>query len=266
MAVTVSELFVYPIKSCAGINLSEAVVQDRGFKLDRRWMIVDSGGVFISQRDFPAMCLLTISLREEEMVIRNDRQLFAPLSIPLTQPENDPIDVLVWRSSCKAIPVSDKADDWFSKALGISCRLVYMPESTKRLVNPEFAKNEEIVSFADGYPFLVIGQASINDLNVKLTRPVSVLQFRPNIVFTGSPAYTEDNWEGIRIGETVFFRTKNCTRCNVISINPQTAEQDKEPLATLSKYRKEGNNIIFGAYLISSGKGLIKVGDQIESL
>ena len=169
MSLIVSELYTYPIKGCAGIPLQAAEVTSRGLSLDRRWMVVDDSGVFLSQRSLPQLGLLQPLIREGEILLQHERKGYHTLAIPIEdQQEADMMEVVVWQDRVLAQRVSNQADEWISKILGVSAHLVRMPESSYRMVDPEYARNEEIVSFADGYPFLIVGQASLNDLNLRV--------------------------------------------------------------------------------------------------
>jgi uncharacterized protein YcbX len=267
MSLIVSELYTYPVKGCAGIPLQTSEVTSRGLSLDRRWMVVDDTGVFISQRSLPQLGLLQPLIREGEILLQHERKGYHTLAIPIEdQEEADKMEVVVWQDRVPAQRVSDQADEWISKILGVSAHLVRMPESSQRMVDPEYARNKEIVSFADGYPFLIVGQASLNDLNQRVGKVLSIKRFRPNIVFTGGAPYAEDGWQGFRIGETIFFAVKPCARCKVTTIDPITQEAGPEPLKTLATYRSEQNKVMFGMNLLSNGKGSISIGDEIELL
>ena len=268
MPLRLSELYVHPIKSCAGVSVPSARLTDRGLEHDRRWMIVDENGVFISQRDFPFLCLLEPSLHEEELAVRHARMPYHTLRLPLRpdREAGDPVEVVVWRSRVAARAVSTEADDWFSRIIGRPCRLVHMPDEARREVNPNVAQHGEIVSFADGYPYLIIGQASLNDLNLRLGGSLGMRRFRPNLVFTGGEPYAEDDWNGFRIGESIFFPAKRCGRCVITTIDPATGQKQDEPLRMLASYRKSGDEVVFGVNLLANGKGEIAVGDKIELL
>ena len=186
----VSELFIYPIKSLRGISLYSAQITDRGFLHDRRWMLVDSNNSFLTQRALPEMCLMQVLLNESGLLVTHANGSQSPL-IPFA-PQEESTRVEVWSDQCKAFYVGAHIDEWFSDMLSIRCRLVYMPDSTKRRVDTRYASNKEITSFSDGYPFLTIGQSSLDDLNSRLAFPVTIDRFRPNIVFTGARPYEED--------------------------------------------------------------------------
>jgi len=176
--------------------------------------------------------------------------------------------VKIWSSSVKGSFYPKEVDEWFSDAIGSRCRLVLMPETTKRIVSPDYAirKFEDTVSFADGYPFLLIGEASLADLNSRLEEPVPMNRFRPNFVVTGSEAFEEDNWKRIRIGSTEFHVVKPCARCVMTTVDQAAGQKNgKEPLKTLAAYRTRSGNVLFGQNLIAeTAGGTIRVGDAVE--
>ncbi len=259
----VSEMFIYPVKSLGGIAVSSAILTERGLQHDRRWMLTDAQNNFITQREMPAMALLQTSINDDGLHIthkQNGESLLVPFQLQTT----DTLMVDVWSDRCRAQAVSEEANAWFSDALSAKCKLVYMPDTTKRRVDGRYAIDKEITSFADGYPTLLIGQSSLDDLNSRLPEKVSMERFRPNIVFTGAEPYEEDDLEAFTINNIQFFGVKLCGRCVMITINPNTAEKSKEPLRTLATYRRQNNKIYFGQNLLHHGEGLIHVGDTIE--
>lgn len=262
--LTVSELFIYPIKSLGGISISFAKVTDRGFGYDRRWMLVDANNRFITQRELPAMALLQVELAVEGLKIYHKKSIHSKITIPFIPVGGEEVTVQIFEDYCKAIFVNEIADVWFSQMLSVKCRLVYMPDSSKRFVDKKYAGKNEITGFADAYPFLIIGQSSLDDLNTRLRNPLPVNRFRPNIVFTGGSPYQEDNMEHFTINDVSFYGVKLCERCVITTVNQDNSIKSKEPLRTLATYRRKGNKIYFGQNLLSKGDGLIKVGDRIE--
>lgn len=262
--LVLSEINIYPIKSLGGISLTSAQVEERGLQYDRRWMLIDDSGVFLTQRKFADMALLKVALSPDGLVVTHSAKEMAPLTVPYETTSTRSTLVTVWDDICFAFIVSPEANAWFSEALGVSCRLVYMPENSIRLIDPNFAKHNEKVSFADGYPFLIIGQESLNDLNGRLVEPVPMNRFRPTFVFTGGSPYDEDHWKTIKIGEVLFYGTEPCGRCNVTTIDQETAQPSQEPLRTLSTYRKDGSKVKFGMNLIGLSTGKVQVGDKIS--
>jgi uncharacterized protein len=263
----ISEINIYPIKSLAGIALDTALVEDRGLQFDRRWMLVDEKNRFLTQREFPVMSRIKVELGGDSMTVRLDDE---SLTVAFGSDRGDRKRVTVWKSSVKAAFYSGEIDDWFSKALGTSCRLAAMKEDSSRKVNPFYAvrRFKDEVSFADGYPFLLIGEGSLDDLNSRLEQPLPMNRFRPNFVVSGSEAFAEDTWKTVRIGSTVFHVVKPCGRCTITTVDQATgAKTGAEPLKTLAAYRKKRTNVLFGQNLIAEAPGsMINVGDRIEVL
>ncbi|MBC5774161.1 MOSC domain-containing protein [Pontibacter sp. KCTC 32443] len=261
-----SSIYIYPIKSLGGISLQQAQVQERGLKNDRRWMLVDEEGNFLSQRKFAQMALLQVQLQEEGLMVYHKQELLEPLFIPFNSSPGIEVKVTIWDDTCIAREVDSKITKWFTKALGMFARLVHMPESTRRQVDPTYAFDSEVVSFADAYPFLVIGQESLNLLNSKLEKPVPMNRFRPNFVFTGGQPHAEDTWNTFTIGEIKFRAAKPCARCVLTTIDQNTGIKTAEPLKTLATYRTQNNKVMFGQNLVHDGEGVIEIGDKLNVL
>jgi len=262
--LTVSELFIYPIKSLGGIPVSSAKVTDRGFEYDRRWMLVDLNNRFLTQRELQVMALLQVELTSNGLKVYLKKDINSQINIPFIPETQEEVTVEIFEESCKAIFVSKIVDEWFSKMLAINCRLVYMPGSSKRFVDEQYAINHEITSFSDGYPFLIIGQASLDDLNYRLAEALPINRFRPNIVFTGGKPYEEDGMEHFTINNVNFYGVKLSARCVITTVNQDNADTSKEPLRTLATYRQNNNKIYFGQNLLANGEGIIKVGGIIK--
>lgn len=262
--LTISELYIYPIKSLGGISLSYAEVTDRGLKYDRRWMLVDEQNRFLTQREYPQMALLKVQVESNNLLVTH--HLNGSVIIPFEQYDPGKQEVVIWDDTCAGVFVDLELDNWFSTALGIKCRLVHMPEDTHREVDQRYAREGMITSFADAYPFLMIGQASLNDLNSRMAEPLPMNRFRPNIVFTGGDAFDEDLMNHIQIAGIDFYGAKLCARCVLTTIDQQTAVKAKEPLKTLAKYRLMNNKILFGQNLVHEGTGIITVGDTLNVL
>ncbi|WP_242692060.1 MOSC domain-containing protein [Aridibaculum aurantiacum] len=260
--LTVSEIFIYPIKSLGGVSVTSAQVTDRGFMHDRRWMLVDEENVFMSQRSFSTMALLQVQLKDDGLQVfhkKTEESIFIPY-----EPTGSQLRVEVWSDKCKAMEVSTEVSEWFSIMLSRKCRLVYMPDASRRRVDSRYATNKEITSFSDAYPFNVVGQSSLDHLNSRLKEPVSIDRFRPNLVITGGAPFEEDEWKHFTINNISFFGVKLCARCVVTTINQQEAIQGKEPLTTLASYRQFQKKIYFGQNLVHDGEGLVQVGDQVQ--
>ena len=261
--LTISELFIYPVKSLGGISVPSAVLTDRGFEYDRRWMLVDKDHRFLSQRELPQMALLQVQLHEQGLIVWHKKLDQSSLLIPF-EPAGENCVVSVWEDECSARWVSSEADEWFSRMLSFPCRLVYMPDSSHRLVDDRYAHRREVTSFSDAFPLLLIGQASLDDLNKRLSSPLGMDRFRPNMVFTGGEPYQEDNMPHFQIAGISFFGVKPCARCVITTIDQLTAGKSKEPLRTLNGYRSRNNKIYFGQNLLFEGSGKIAVNDTIS--
>ncbi|MES1197765.1 MAG: MOSC N-terminal beta barrel domain-containing protein [Chitinophagaceae bacterium] len=260
----VSELYIYPIKSLGGIFLNEAKLTDRGFQYDRCWMLVDKNNCFLTQRELPGMALLQVQLATEGLQVHHKKQPGEILFIPFQSQSTEKLIVKVFDDICHAQAVSAEADKWFSNMLSFDCRLVFMPETTHRKVDSRYAGNEEITSFTDGYPLLMIGQSSLDDLNGRLEESLPINRFRPNIVFTGGLPYEEDTMEHFTINEINFFGVKLSARCMITTTNQADASRGKEPLKTLATYRTRDKNVYFGQNLLFKGEGEIRLNDVIE--
>jgi len=257
-----SEINIYPIKSLKGISLRKAEVEDQGLRYDRRWMLVDADLKCITQREHPMMA--TITPRIESSGLRIHARALEELLIPLHQDHGDVVMVQVWNNICESVLVGSYADEWFSEALKIQCKLVYMPDRALRQCKPRPDVGDSLVSFADDCPFLIIGQASLDDLNRRLGQPVPMDRFRPNLVISGCPAFAEDDWKQILIGGICLHGVKPCSRCAVTTVDQtKGVRTNSEPLATLATYRLANRRVFFGHYFVSSGHGDVRVGDSV---
>lgn len=255
-----SEIWIYPVKSLAGIRLEQSVVTSRGLEYDRRWMLVDEENIFLSQRTHPQLALFRLKIDEDMLHISHADLSNGSVSFSLSQKYNAILsDVMVWEDCVAAAEVSSDISAWFSGILGFNVRLVYMPEESLRKVDPDYAVNPtDITSFSDGFPYLIIGQSSLDDLNSRLKKPVSIKRFRPNLVFSGGTAYEEETWREFTIGSVSFYGVKPCSRCVMTTVNPELGVfAGKEPLRTLSKYKKVGEKVIFGQNVIAQQQGFV---------
>jgi len=261
--ISLSALNIYPVKSLGGISLNEAEITDRGLKHDRRWMIVDSDEKFMSQRSHPQMAMLKAKISHNKLILSHKTEDVSPLVIPIKVSYSETAIVNIWDDLVTAFLVGKYADEWLSDILDSKCRLVYMPDETQRFVDRSYAAQNEIVSFADAYPFLIIGQSSLDDLNSRLDEKLQMNRFRPNLVFSGGEPYEEDSWKKFRIGDIIFEAVKPCSRCSTITVDQETAEVTAEPLKTLATYRAVDNKVMFGMNLVHEGNGKVNVGDEI---
>lgn len=258
-----SELNVYPVKSCAGTSVLSWEADDLGLVLDRRWMLTDEEGVFLSQRKLPRMSLVKPEIKDDHLFVT------APGMPPLRVPFEDdgPRSLArLWGDLVEVSAVGEKASGWFSEFLSFPCRLVRFPEDALRRVDPDYALPEDRVHLADGFPFLLISEESLEDLNSRLETPLPMDRFRPNLVVRGCSPFAEDGWKNIRVGEVSFRVVKPCSRCAVTTVEQTTGEKGKEPLTTLAKFRKVGGEVVFGQNLIHESPGSLGVGDAVEVL
>lgn len=254
-------LYVYPIKSAGGISLQEAHLDYRGIEYDRRWMLVDEDRKFMSQRKYPRMALISTRLTSEHLIVEAPEM--PELRLSLCPGERPNIQARIWSDTVSATPIGDYADRWFSAFLGVRCRLVYMPDREVRRTDQEYAESGDRVGFADAFPFLLVSQASLDDLSGRLDRNVPVNRFRPNLVAEGCEAFAEDGWRMLRVGGVDFRVVKPCSRCSIVMTDQASGERDREVLATLAGYRKSGKNIFFGQNLAHDATGSLRVGDAV---
>lgn len=264
-ARSLSEIWIYPIKSLGGIRLQEALLTERGLQYDRRWMLLDEQGQFMTQRQIPAMALLEVRLHANHLEVRHRKKSISPLTVPLEVPASAEVVLApIWEDQSKAVVVSAEADKWFSEALGRRCRLIFMPEEGERTATGKTSGRQQKVSFADGYPMLLIGQASLDDLNSRLAEAIPMNRFRPNLVISGGTPFEEDSWHAFRLGGKQFWAEKPCARCIVTTIDQESGlKQSKEPLTTLSTYRKWENKLLFGQNLLYEPGGRLQTGEQV---
>lgn len=263
--LSVSQLYIYPIKSLGGIPVNEAAVTGRGLQYDRRFMLVDKNNLFLTQREFPAMALLRTFIEADKLFVYPKNNSTEKLILPLVPEVFDIMEtVKIWEDDCEAQFVSKEADEWFSAYLGIKSRLVYMPDSTNRKVDAVYAMNNEITSFSDAYPVLLISESSLDDLNNRLEEALPMNRFRPNIVITGAGPYEEDTMEHFNINGIDFFGVKLCARCVIITTSQETGVTAKEPLRTLAKYRTINNKVLFGQNVLCYGHGIIHTADTVS--
>lgn len=256
----ISELYVYPIKSLGGIPLQSATLSETGFEYDRHWMLIDPSGKFITQREEPKLALFTITLSQDSLSVayKGDILKFQIKNSSL----QDSILVSIFKEKVMALKEEKRVNDWFSKHLEREVYLVRQSNTEKRLV----AQNEEArILFQDGSQYLLLGNSSLQDLNSKLSSPLKMNRFRPNIVFDGGTPFIEDNWNTITIKNSSFMATKSCARCTITTVNQETGKKEEEPLQTLSTYRLFERKIWFGRYfkLTNSKDFSISVGDEI---
>lgn len=262
--INLTDIYIYPIKSFGGIRIDESLVLKPGLEHDRRWMLVDPEGNFLSQRTLPKMALLSVECENGGFRIKDKLQPEDSFRLPFNQKFASLKKVRIWDDVVNAFSVDPAISNWIQQKLNTPCELVHMPASVSRPVDAKYASSDESVSFADAMPYLLISQASLDDLNNKLTTPVPMDRFRPNLVISGTDPFEEDQWEVIRIGSVRFKITKPCSRCVMTTVAQETGKPGKEPLATLATFRKNGNKIFFGQNMIPLDEGLIRKGDTVE--
>ncbi len=257
--MNISELYIHPLKSAAAKSVEELSYTRVGPAYDRQWMVVDDSGKFMSQRSEPIMCKITADIDIGTLV------LSAPGMEILAVPKmSSARSVKVWGDDVLANDCGELAAQWLSEYLGKSCRLVELSEDTERAVDLDYANNGETVSFADGFPTLIVSQASLDEFNTHLDVPVDMRRFRPNIVIDGCLPYAEDAWEKIRINDIEFSLVKPCSRCIMPSINPDTAVKELNVNDVLLKTRRKDRKTFFGQNALHRGVGTVRVGDKVE--
>jgi uncharacterized protein YcbX len=254
-------LTLYPIKSARGIVLTESVVDEFGLRYDRRWMVIDESGIFLSQRSHPRLALVAPSIRGDSL--RVDAPGMPTLETPLHPSATVSTKATVWDDSRDVSWMGERCAGWFSEFLGFPCSLVHMPDQVFRPADPAFAPPGIRVSFADGFPFLLISEESLSDLNRRLARPLPMNRFRPNLVVAGGEPYAEDGWGRIQIGGVALRVVKPCSRCVVTTTDQTTGERGAEPLRTLAKYRKRDGQVMFGQNVVHEGRGQLRVGNPV---
>jgi len=258
---SLTDIYIYPIKSVKAVNQPAALVEEKGLSFDRRYMIVDLEGQFITGRTHPQLTQIDVQFSQQTLQLSAPNM--GPLTIDPTQFSSTMISSEIWSDQVDGLHCHTDYDQWFSSFLGQDCQLIFFAEQSQRCV-----KNRETqVAFADGYPLLLVNQSSVNFLNAKLEHPVTALHFRPNLVIKGDFPFVEDSWSHIKIGEVEFEVSKPCSRCMFINVNPKNGIADnKEPFATLSQFRYHQGEIDFGQNLIPLNSGMIRAGDKVQVL
>jgi len=262
MSYTVQSIIIYPIKGMKGVSMSSAKASARGFENDRRYMLIDENGTFISQRTHPILTKIEPTILQDGMYVKFEETEY---SFPLSLNSDTSVNATLFDNEVQGTLVSTQIDKYFSDIIGEPVRLLKMTESDVR--NKKLIRGPESteVSYADGYPYLVAGTESLDELNARLENPVLMDRFRPNIVVRTNDAHVEDTWENVEIGYCNFIIIKPCARCPVVTIDQASGLRSKEPLKTLSTYRKIGNNVYFGANAICLSEGVISIGDSLVS-
>jgi len=275
-SISVAGLFVYPLKSAAGIALEEMPLDDIGPRFDRRWMVIDDRGRFISQREVPRLAVIGTSINgdrpnEPELLLTAARRV--PLVVSPPSPGSTRMSATVWDDVVDVVPIGDVADAWLAGVLGVSCRLVYFPDDSVRLADRAFSPLDRRIGLADGFPLLIVGQESLDDLNARLCErghpALPMNRFRPNIVVRGAAPFAEDEWREISIGAGAapvgLSIVKPCARCSITTVDQASGVRGKEPLATLATYRRGADgSVLFAQNAIHDRTGVLRVGDPIR--
>ena len=262
----IERLFVYPVKSCAGVELAEAVLTETGLDLDRAWMVVDHQGEFVTQRELPRMALVRPTLKHSEVILRAPGMLALHLAIDAVQ---QPARVRVWDDEVSAWDMGDLAAQWFSDFLGARLRLVRFDPDHRRLSSLKWTQGAQALNqFSDGFPVLVASQASLDELNRRLVAQgqdaVGIERFRPNIMLAGIEAHDEDRLDVLRIGDEAQVRlrlVKPCARCPIPNIDPATAQSSPEVGDALQAYR--ANAVVGGAVTFGMNAIVLDGVDQV---
>lgn len=262
--MVLSEISVYPVKSCGGSSSSSAELDRFGLVGDRRWLVTDTRGHFLTQRECPNMAMIRVEQHGDALHLSCRGQSLV-VSVPPANAAS--CWVQVWEDRVLAQHAGAEADAWLSASLDRDCQLVHMGDDCYRRVDGHYALSGETVSFADGFPLLLISQASLDDLNSRLSAPVPMNRFRPNLVVDGCEAFAEDRWRRIRVGAIELEVAKACSRCVMPSIDQHTGEKNSEVLSVLASYRRGADRqTYFGQNLLYSGDGRLNVGDPVEVL
>lgn len=280
---TLTALTLYPIKSCAGIALQQATLTAAGLMHaqlhDREWMVVDAQREFLTQRSHPAMALITpdLNIGADLLELHAPALGLAPLSLPLARPAADSapqLQVRVWDDLVDADDCGDAAAHWFGQALGLACRLVRFPAQASRITNTRWTAHADVPTrFSDGYPFLLISQASLDDLNQKLAAqgraPLPMNRFRPNLVIDGVDAFEEDYIDSLGLGGALLKPVKPCARCPIPSVDQATGLIGPDPLDILRSYRANprlDGGIAFGmnVILLQDDGQMVQLGQEID--
>lgn len=285
MTVTVLSLHTYPVKSLAGITHQESGVSQSGLLMDRQWVVVDGRGVFMTQRQTPRMALIKPRFEGADLVLEAPGQ--ASVVVPWLTETSEPakVPVKIWRSDTLGFDEGDGVANWLASFLGQPCRLLRVHPEAERMASLEHINDwrvrhaqaspdfpaRHLFGFADGFPFLVTNQASLDELNRRLLKkgvdPVGMERFRPNIVVKGIEAYEEDYLAGMRVGRMTFAFVKRCTRCTIPNIDPATADSAQEPGLTLAEHRQSLEGVLFGVNAVVAGAKVgsrLQVGDTFE--
>jgi uncharacterized protein len=267
--ITVTKLFSYPVKSMGAVSHQTAYCHARGMEYDRSWMIIDENGKFLTQRELPKMALVQPEIITkngifEGLQLRYEADTISIEAAVATGLANPSIITKVWDDTVQVQAINGPINTWISEILGQKVQLVYLPTSNLRLVDERYRKNaNDSTSLSDGYPYLIVSEASLQLLEQKVGAKIDIRRFRPNIVVTGCTAHAEDTWGGIMADGVSFFGVKPCARCPIPNIDPNTGQKILPVLKSLSSYRMINHKVYFGQNLVISATGLLSVGNQL---
>jgi len=279
-----ASIHIYPLKAGRAVDLVESMVEPWGLAGDRRWLVVDGAGRFVSQREEPALARVIAAYPAAGAAhaaagrplptgaITLSAAGHPPLKVrmPWVDDGTEMVPVTVWGSRVRAAAAGKEADDWLGRLLDRDVRLVYLDDPTRREVDQDYGDPGDRVSFADGYPLLLTSAGSLEALGDWLAEeghpPVPMNRFRPSVVVAGTPGWAEDSWRRIRIGAVTFRVVKPCGRCLVTTIDQATGQRGRQPLELLGRRRRFGQQLVFGQNMIPDGPGSIRVGDPIQVL
>jgi len=261
--ITLSAIRVYPIKSCGGIAVEEWELDSLGLRDDRRWMVATPAGELISQRSCPELALVRVTVAAAHL------RVHAPgmpeLVLPRHPQGGRPATLTLWADRIIAVLPDHRADDWFSRVAGRESVLAWCPDDVVRPLDPVYATEGGRTGFADGFPLLVVGEASLQDLNRRLAVPLPMDRFRPNLVVSGAAPFAEDDWHHFRVGGIPMHAVKQCARCVVTTTDQATGRRDgEEPLRTLATFRRQPRGVMFGQNVVHYGTGPLRVGDPVS--
>ena len=267
-AATLSEIFTYPIKSTVASSVTSSALGPRGLRFDRHWAIFALNGELLTARDHPDLLRLSTEVGDKNLAVLLDGK--QTLTMAFDGHDGSQKEVDVWGVSGTGVRMRESVNRWFSEYLGIACEVVFMNEASSRPVTTDRGgKQGDVVSYADGFPVMLLSEATVTELNEKLDSPVPVTQFRPNLVVAGVKASAEDSWKRIKVGECELDITTQCKRCVFATIDPETRmpHENQEPLRTLTSYRRhpEGG-VAMGMLAIPRTYGAVAVGDTVEVL
>ncbi len=262
---TLSRIRVYPVKSLRGVDREIWELDDFGLRYDRRWMIVDPDGEAVTLRDHPDLAQIAVEMTADRIELSAPQR--SMVSVPLEPEPAAAEPVKIWSDTVAARPASEDASRWLSEFLRTACHLVYMPDETVRPVDPDYDPGTHRVAFSDGFPLLLVGEESMEELNRRLSAPLGIERFRPNLIVkgTGEP-HAEDHWRRIRIGHVEIHLVKPCARCVITTTHPESGARGKEPLRTLATYRRRGDDVLFGQNGIHMETGTLRVDDPVQVL